>query len=114
MHGPHSAVMDCGASDRRPPRQTAPFDVISSSLRQIRRQKLFFVISNQFRVDSYKDSIGVFTLLQISGVTRAGSRILLCWTAASADDVRRSRLRPSTCFPQAHCLLAVRKVSSYK
>jgi hypothetical protein len=32
MHGPHSAVMDCGVSDRRPPRQTAPIDVLSSQL----------------------------------------------------------------------------------
>jgi hypothetical protein len=30
MHGLHAAVMDCGVSDRRPPIQSAPIDVLSS------------------------------------------------------------------------------------
>jgi hypothetical protein len=67
MHGLHSAVMDCGISDRRPPRQTAPIDVFSSSWRLRRRQKLLFGIRNQFIFDSYRDNIGVFTFLQFRG-----------------------------------------------
>jgi hypothetical protein len=31
MRGLHAAVMDRGVSDRRPPIQTAPIDVFSSS-----------------------------------------------------------------------------------